>query len=72
MYSVIVHYGELALKGRNRPWFVSMLVRNPKTMTPTAVKLLEKLPMAEIRKLAKSNDVPRAVSIAARKKAVDA
>ena len=27
MYSVIVHYGELALKGRNRPWFVSMLVR---------------------------------------------
>jgi tRNA uracil 4-sulfurtransferase len=25
--SVIVHYGELALKGRNRPWFVSMLVR---------------------------------------------
>ena len=28
MYSVIVHYGELALKGRNRPWFVSMLVRS--------------------------------------------
>ena len=27
MSSVIVHYGELALKGRNRPWFVSMLVR---------------------------------------------
>jgi len=26
--SVIVHYGELALKGRNRPWFVSMLVRS--------------------------------------------
>jgi thiamine biosynthesis protein ThiI len=25
--SVIVHYGELALKGRNRPWFVSTLVR---------------------------------------------
>jgi len=28
--SVIVHYGELALKGRNRPWFVSMLVRTIK------------------------------------------
>ena len=28
MSSVIVHYGELALKGRNRPWFVSMLVRS--------------------------------------------
>ena len=28
MTSVIVHYGELALKGRNRPWFVTTLVRN--------------------------------------------
>lgn len=28
MTSVIVHYGELALKGQNRPWFVSMLVRS--------------------------------------------
>ena len=27
MSSVVVHYGELSLKGRNRPWFVSMLVR---------------------------------------------
>jgi thiamine biosynthesis protein ThiI len=27
MSSVVVHYGELALKGRNRPWFVNMLVR---------------------------------------------
>jgi thiamine biosynthesis protein ThiI len=27
MSSVIVHYGELALKGRNRPWFVTALVR---------------------------------------------
>jgi tRNA uracil 4-sulfurtransferase len=27
MSSVIVHYGELALKGRNRPWFVNTLVR---------------------------------------------
>jgi tRNA uracil 4-sulfurtransferase len=26
--SIIVHYKELALKGRNRPWFVQRLVRN--------------------------------------------
>jgi tRNA uracil 4-sulfurtransferase len=28
MNSIVVHYKELALKGRNRPWFVRMLVRN--------------------------------------------
>ena len=28
VFSVIVHYAELALKGRNRPWFLHMLVRN--------------------------------------------
>jgi thiamine biosynthesis protein ThiI len=28
MRSIVVHYKELALKGRNRPWFVQMLVRN--------------------------------------------
>jgi tRNA uracil 4-sulfurtransferase len=28
MTSVIVHYQEIALKGRNRPWFVARLVRN--------------------------------------------
>ncbi len=27
MTSVIVHYSELALKGRNRPWFIQALVR---------------------------------------------
>jgi thiamine biosynthesis protein ThiI len=27
MSSVVVHYGELALKGRNRPWFINTLVR---------------------------------------------
>jgi thiamine biosynthesis protein ThiI len=31
MTSVIVHYQELALKGRNRPWFVRMLVRAIRT-----------------------------------------
>jgi tRNA uracil 4-sulfurtransferase len=28
MTSIVVHYQELALKGRNRPWFVERLVRN--------------------------------------------
>src|SRR5438552_433215 len=31
MDSVVVHYKELALKGRNRPWFIRLLVRNLKT-----------------------------------------
>jgi tRNA uracil 4-sulfurtransferase len=31
MNSIVVHYKELALKGRNRPWFIQMLVRNLKT-----------------------------------------
>jgi tRNA uracil 4-sulfurtransferase len=26
--SVLIHYGELALKGRNRPWFLNTLLRN--------------------------------------------
>ncbi|MBZ5558342.1 MAG: tRNA 4-thiouridine(8) synthase ThiI [Acidobacteriia bacterium] len=30
MNSIVVHYKELALKGRNRPWFIQMLVRNLK------------------------------------------
>ena len=31
MTSVVVHYKELALKGRNRPWFIRLLVRNVKS-----------------------------------------
>ena len=30
MNSIVVHYQELALKGKNRPWFMSRLVRNIK------------------------------------------
>ena len=30
MQSIVVHYKELALKGRNRPWFVKILIRNLK------------------------------------------
>src|SRR5207302_9599037 len=31
MNSIVVHYKELALKGRNRPWFIRLLVRNLRT-----------------------------------------
>jgi tRNA uracil 4-sulfurtransferase len=31
MDSIVVHYKELALKGKNRPWFIRLLVRNLKT-----------------------------------------
>ena len=30
MNAIVVHYKELALKGRNRPWFIQILVRNLK------------------------------------------
>ncbi len=30
MNAIVVHYKELALKGRNRPWFIKILVRNLK------------------------------------------
>ena len=33
MKSFIVHYQEIALKGRNRPWFVARLVRNLREVT---------------------------------------
>ncbi|HEX4568145.1 MAG TPA: THUMP domain-containing protein, partial [Vicinamibacterales bacterium] len=31
--SVVVHYQEIALKGRNRPWFIKRLVRNLRDAT---------------------------------------
>ena len=52
----------------NNPNIVSALVRNPKTPGLTAAKLVEKLAIAEVRRLAKANDVPRAVTAAARKR----
>jgi len=33
MNSVVVHYQEIALKGRNRPWFIAKLVRSLKNAT---------------------------------------
>ena len=63
----------LASIGGNSDWnqnpgIVTALVRNPKTPTTVAIKLLERLPVAEVQRLAKSNDVPRAVCLAARKR----
>ena len=36
MKSVVVHYQEIALKGNNRPWFVSRLARNLRLATKGA------------------------------------
>jgi thiamine biosynthesis protein ThiI len=33
MTSVVIHYQEIALKGRNRPWFIARLVRNLRAAT---------------------------------------
>ena len=33
MRSVVIHYQEIALKGKNRPWFVARLVRNLREAT---------------------------------------
>ena len=30
MNAIVVHYKELALKGKNRPWFIQLLVRHLK------------------------------------------
>lgn len=50
------------------PNIVLALIRNPKTAASTAARLMEKVPIAEVRRLAKANDVPRAVNAAARKR----
>lgn len=50
---------------------LAALVRNPKTPSMTAVKLLDKIAPAELRRLAKSGEVPRPVQAAARKKVTE-
>src|SRR5258708_15908761 len=44
MKSVIIHYQEIALKGKNRPWFVTRLARNIRAATSD-------LDIAEVRVL---------------------
>jgi hypothetical protein len=55
----------------NNPNIITALVRNPKTPQGTAARLVEKVPMAEVRRLAKATDVPRVVVSAARKRVAD-
>lgn len=47
---------------------VAALVGNPKTPPQVAVRLLDRLPNAEIRRLARASDVPPAIGRAARRK----
>jgi len=59
--------------GANPEWvrdgrIVAALVGNPKTPSQVAVRLLDRLPAAELRRLARATDVPPAISQAARKK----
>ena len=44
MSSIVIHYQELALKGKNRPWFIGRLVRNLR-------RALEDLDVVEVRAL---------------------
>jgi len=44
MNTIVVHYKELALKGRNRPWFIRLLVRHLRAA-------LADLPVASIRSI---------------------
>ena len=44
MKSVVLHYQEIALKGKNRPWFVARLARNIREATSD-------LDIAEVRVL---------------------
>ncbi len=47
---------------------VTALVGNPKTPPQVAIRLLDRLPTAELRRLASATDVPPAISKAARRK----
>jgi hypothetical protein len=66
----------LATIAAHREWgqnagIVAALVRNPKTPSSTALKLLDRVPVGELRRLAKSGDAPRAVQVAARKRVTE-
>jgi hypothetical protein len=58
--------------GENREWLghpgvVLALVSNPKTPSRTSMRLLRSLPQSEIRRLAKSPNVPQGIAQAARR-----
>ncbi len=50
MNAVVVHFKELSLKGRNRPWFIQLLIRNIKTA-------LQGLPVRTVRPVAGRIDI---------------
>ena len=52
------------------PAVVSSLVKNPKTPPTTAVRLLDRLPMSELRRMAKATNLPTVISHAAKKKVI--
>lgn len=56
MTLIVVHYKELALKGRNRPWFVQLLVRNIKDA-------LKGLPVRSVRSVAGRIEIDVAAEI---------
>ena len=65
----------LVMISKSREWtqnpgILTALVRNPKTPATISVRILDRLPEAEVRRLAKSNSAPRAVSEAARRKVI--
>jgi hypothetical protein len=67
----------LKLIAENRTWLASQgivlaLVHNPKTPTPTAVKLLDRLPLPELQRLVRQRNAPPGVVEAARKKTANA
>jgi thiamine biosynthesis protein ThiI len=57
MPSVIAHYQELALKGRNRPWFLHRLVRNLKALVADLGVNEIRMPMGRIEILLPSEEV---------------
>jgi hypothetical protein len=65
----------LKLISENRTWLqnpviATALVRNPKTPSTIAVRLLDRLPLNELRHIAKSGGAGRAVVQAAKKKVI--
>jgi len=65
----------LKMIAENRNWMqnsgiVSALVRNPKTPSTVAVRLLEKLPRADLARIAKTGSAPRPVVEAAKRKVI--
>lgn len=69
------HPEALKMIADNRNWMqnpgiVAALVRNPKTPSSIAVRLLDKLPKADVARIARTGSGPRAVVEAAKRKVI--